>query len=70
MKLQKITKPRKDLMGTFVLLVTFCGGHSMPCVAQRGLNIAKLERTRVLKAANDFLKEAPITITACLPVTA
>src|SRR6185369_13552153 len=29
-----------------------------------GLNVAKLERTRVLKAANDFLKEAPITITA------
>jgi alginate lyase len=66
MKRQKITKPSKVLMGTFVLLVTFCGGHSMPCVSQRGLNIAKLERTRVLKAANDFLKEAPITITASL----
>jgi len=64
MKLQNITKPRKDLMGTFVLLVTLCGGHSMPCVAQWGLNVAKLERSRVLKAANDFLKEAPITITA------
>ena len=51
-------------MGTFVLLVTFCGWHSMPCVAQWRLNVAKLERTRVLKAANDFLKEAPITITA------
>ena len=51
-------------MGTFVLLVTFCGWHSMPCVAQWRLNVAKLERSRVLKAANDFLKEAPITITA------
>jgi len=64
MKRQKITKPSKVLMGTFVLLVTFCGWHSMPCVAQWGLNVAKLERARVLKAANDFLKEAPITITA------
>ena len=66
MKLQNITKPRKDLMGTFVLLMTLCGGHSMPCVAQWGLNVAKLERARVLKAANDFLKEAPVTITASL----
>jgi hypothetical protein len=64
MKRQKITKPSKVLMGTFVLLVTFCGWHSMPCVAQWRLNVAKLERSRVLKAANDFLKEAPITITA------
>src|SRR6185503_9101279 len=66
MKRQKITKPSKVLMGTFVLLVTFCGWHSMPCVAQWRLNVAKLERSRVLKAANDFLKEAPITITASL----
>src|SRR5678816_2019753 len=64
MKRQKITKPSKVLMGTFVLLVTFCGWHSMPCVAQWRLNVAKLERSRVLKAANDFLKEAPLTITA------
>jgi Alginate lyase len=47
-------------MKAFVLLVSFCG----LCVAQSGFEVAKFERARVLKAANGFLKEAPITITA------
>jgi hypothetical protein len=33
-------------------------------VAQANFNVAKFERARVLKAANHYLKEAPITITA------
>ena len=47
----------------FVLVVPFCGFYSTPALAQ-SLEVAKLERARVLKAANGFLKEAPITITA------
>ena len=50
-------------MKAFVLLVPFCGFYSTPAVAQ-SLEVAKFERARVLKAANGFLKEAPITITA------
>jgi hypothetical protein len=38
---------------------------SMPVVAQQsGLNVAAFDRVRVLKAANQYLQEAPITITA------
>jgi hypothetical protein len=38
---------------------------SMPVVAQQsGLNVAAFDRLRVLKAANQYLQEAPITITA------
>lgn len=33
-------------------------------VAQTDFKVVQLERARVLKAANGFLKEAPITITA------
>jgi hypothetical protein len=36
---------------------------SIPCVAQN-LSIADFDRARVLKAAKQYLKEAPITITA------
>jgi hypothetical protein len=50
-------------MKAFVLLVPFCGFYSTPALAQ-SLEVAKFERARVLKAANGFLKEAPITITA------
>ena len=50
-------------MKAFVLLVPFCGFYTTPALAQ-SLEVANFERARVLKAANGFLKEAPITITA------
>ena len=50
-------------MKAFVLLV-FCGFYSTRALALSHFEVAKFERARVLKAANDFLKEAPITITA------
>jgi hypothetical protein len=38
---------------------------SIPVVAQKpGFSVASVDRARVLKAANQYLKEAPITITA------
>jgi len=37
---------------------------AIPTVAQAKFNLALFERTRVLKAANQYLKEQPITITA------
>ena len=37
---------------------------SIPCVAQANFNLAKFERARVLKAANHYLEQTPITITA------
>lgn len=51
-------------MKVLVLLVPFCGFNNMPCLAQAHFKVARFERARVLKAADDFLKEAPITITA------
>lgn len=63
MKPQRGTRLTNDLIRVLVL-GSLCGLFCIPCVAQRGLNVAQIERARVLKAANDFLKEAPITITA------
>ena len=56
MKPRRNTKVTKNLSRSIVLFVLLCGYHSFPCVAQ--------ERVRVLNAANQYLKEAPITITA------
>lgn len=61
MKPQKSTK---GLMRTFVFLVPLCWIYSIPCFPQTNFEVSKFERARVLKAANDYLKEAPITITA------
>jgi hypothetical protein len=56
MKPQRGTNDTKNRSHSVVLFVLFCGYCSFSCVAQ--------ERARVLKAANQYLKEAPITITA------
>jgi Alginate lyase len=49
------------LVTIFFLIIT--GG--LQVVAQKSeLNVAKFDQARVLKAANEYLKEAPITITA------
>ena len=37
---------------------------AMPALAQRSINVAAFDRARVLKAANQYLSEKPITITA------
>src|SRR6266704_5423975 len=37
---------------------------AMPALAQRSINVATFDRARVLKAANQYLSEQPITITA------
>ena len=55
---------RKLGCGHFVILVLLFGFLSFRCAAQTDFNIAEFERARVLKAANEYLKEAPITITA------
>jgi len=60
---QRGTRLTKDLIQALVL-ASLCVLFSIPCVAQRSLNVAQIERARVLKAADDFLKETPITITA------
>ena len=48
------------------LICVICGllVMSIPCVAQANFNLAKFERARVLKAANHYLEQTPITITA------
>src|SRR5204863_5215333 len=56
MKPKRSTKDTKSFVQIFVTFVLLCGYHSFSCVAQ--------ERDRVLKAANQYLREAPITITA------
>ena len=56
MKPKRSTKDTKSFVQIFVTFVLLCGYHSFSGVAQ--------ERDRVLKAANQYLREAPITITA------
>ena len=62
MKPQRSTKLTKVFIKWFVLVVLFCG--CPPCLAQSDFNVAKFDRARVLKSANQYLKEAPLTITA------
>lgn len=53
----QIKKPIRVICGLLLL--------SFPCVAQQpDFDVSKFDRARVLKAANQYLKEAPITITA------
>jgi hypothetical protein len=47
-----------------VLFITLILLTSVPCAAQRAFNVASLDRARVLKAANQYLNEPPVTITA------
>jgi hypothetical protein len=49
------------VVNIFVLIVMGC----LPVAAQQsGFDVAKFDRVRILKAANQYLMEAPITITA------
>jgi Alginate lyase len=47
-----------------VVFLTFAFAVTVPLAAQRvSFDVARFDRARVLKAANQYLKEAPITIT-------
>jgi hypothetical protein len=47
-----------------IIFVTSILLMSVPCGAQRAFNVASFDRARVLKAANQYLNQPPITITA------
>ncbi len=52
-------------MTRFILIFGIVGLSCLPVAAQRTtLNVAAFDRARILKAANQYLHEAPITITA------
>jgi hypothetical protein len=66
MSRKKAQKSQKLWFGDLVILMLLFGFLGFRCAAQTDLNIAEFERARVLKAANKYLKQAPITITASI----
>ncbi|MCM3873624.1 MAG: alginate lyase family protein [Pyrinomonadaceae bacterium] len=51
-------------VGRLLTVFAMFGIACMPVAAQSALNVARFDRDRVLKAAAEYLKEEPITITA------
>jgi Alginate lyase len=58
---------RRDALkgiGSLTIGAQFGGGRPLAAQAPAGFDVAAIERDRVIKAANAYLKERPITITA------
>jgi Alginate lyase len=53
-----------NLARMLVAVFASAGFACLPVAARSGFNVARFDRDRVLKAANRYLKEEPITITA------
>ena len=54
----------KSLLVIFSVISWIVLFASLPVAAQSGFNVAEFDRARVLKAADRYIKEKPITITA------
>jgi hypothetical protein len=57
---ETVFKLTRRLVAAFAVVVIAC----LPVAAQSVFNVTRFDRDRVLKAANEYLKEEPITITA------
>ncbi|MEK6281918.1 MAG: alginate lyase family protein [Acidobacteriota bacterium] len=66
--LQRAGRPRSqekaELISRLVTIFTLTIGCGPLAVSQKAFDLAAFDRARVLKAANQYMKETPITITA------
>jgi len=57
-------RPGLYAVGRFAVFACLIFSHTSPAVSQKSVDLATIDRARVLKAANQYLSEEPITITA------
>src|SRR5689334_14733937 len=62
-KLSKVPSPRRSA-GPLQILTLILLAHQLAVCQQPSVNVAAIDRARILKAANQYLAEKPITITA------